>query len=133
MARPYPSGYSGDTGRFDWRRPSSSRSWLPQSAKEWTVSASIAPEPVTKAATPLATAMDRLAPSAKKIARVESPFPAIVGSAPGGRAESSKAPRPPARSPMWEYRGHATQPAPPLARGTRAAQPHAAPDRSDPA
>src|SRR3546814_19016435 len=57
--------------------PSSSNSWLPQSATECTVSASIALEPVKTAATPLAPASAKLAPSAKQIARVESPLPAI--------------------------------------------------------
>src|SRR3546814_4823265 len=69
------SDWSSDVCSSDL--PSSSNSWLPQSATECTVSASIALEPVKNAATPLAQASAKLAPSAKKIARVESPLPAI--------------------------------------------------------
>ena len=63
--------------RAAWRMPSSSRSWLPQSASECTVSASIAPEPVMNAATPLVTKIAKFAPSANRMARFESPWPAI--------------------------------------------------------
>src|SRR5687768_18209943 len=58
--------------------PSSNSNWLPQSASECTVSASIALEPVKNAATPFATAIAKLAPSANRIARVESPPPAML-------------------------------------------------------
>jgi len=70
-ARPQPSGNSSEGGRSAWRRPSSSKPWLPQSASECTASASIAPEPVTIAAASLLTKMAKLAPSAKKIALSE--------------------------------------------------------------
>src|SRR6187402_1816974 len=55
--------------------PSRSRPWLPQSAAEWTASASMAPDPVKRAATSLATKMAKLAPSARKMARFESACP----------------------------------------------------------
>jgi hypothetical protein len=51
--------------------PYTSSSWLPQSASECTHSASIAPEPVTAAATPLATKMEKLAPKANQTALIE--------------------------------------------------------------
>src|SRR5258708_730267 len=50
--------------------PNSSSTWLPQSAAEWTASASIALEPVTAAATPLAIRIPLLAPSAYSTARI---------------------------------------------------------------
>ena len=57
--------------------PSSNSNWLPQSASECTVSASIALEWVKYAATPLATAIAKFAPSANRMARVESPDEAM--------------------------------------------------------
>src|SRR5690606_29455427 len=80
---PWPSGYSGDGGRSACFRPSSSSSWLPQSASECTVSASMALERVKYAATPLATAIAKLAPSANRIAREELPAIVIPSSGPG--------------------------------------------------
>ena len=50
---------------------------LPVSTREWIASDSIAALPEKAAATPLDTAIAKLAPSAKKIARVESPPPAM--------------------------------------------------------
>jgi hypothetical protein len=44
--------------------PRRRRSWLPQSAVEWTASASIELDPVIAAAAYLVTAMARFAPSA---------------------------------------------------------------------
>ena len=57
--------------------PHSNSNWLPQSASECTVSASIELDRVKYAATPLLQAMAKLAPSANRIARVESPLPAM--------------------------------------------------------
>src|SRR5258708_12805070 len=50
--------------------PNSSSTWLRQSAAEWIASASIALEPVTAAATPLAIRISLLAPSAYSTARI---------------------------------------------------------------
>jgi hypothetical protein len=50
---------------------------LPQSANEWSVSASIAPEPEIAAATPLATAIRMLTTSDLTISPVDSPWPLI--------------------------------------------------------
>jgi hypothetical protein len=52
--------------------PISSNAWLPQSATECTASANTELEPVSQAAMPLATAMNALAPRAKRIVAVES-------------------------------------------------------------
>src|SRR5690606_13382690 len=51
-----------------------------------------------KAATPLATAIARLAPSAKKIARVESPLPAILAFLCGSRRSLARPPGSPRAS-----------------------------------
>src|SRR5262249_12140154 len=51
--------------------PTSSSSWLPQSAKLWIASASIVPLPVKMAAAVFTRAMPKLAPSAVKIALSE--------------------------------------------------------------
>jgi hypothetical protein len=67
-ARPQPSGYSSEGGRFDCRMPSRSKPWLPQSANECTASAIMAPEPVITAATSLATKIAKFAPSANRMA-----------------------------------------------------------------
>ena len=58
-------------GRVGRRRASST--WLPVSATEWMLSASIELEPVKRKPTNLATAMPRLASRAAMIARVDPP------------------------------------------------------------
>src|SRR6185436_19104288 len=57
--------------RFASLIPNSSSTWLPQSAAEWMASASIALEPVTAAAAPLAIRIPLLAASAYSTARNE--------------------------------------------------------------
>src|SRR3954463_692122 len=63
MLRPYPRGWVASGGRCACRNPTSSNTWLVQSAKEWIASASSAPDPVKNAATPFATAMATLTSS----------------------------------------------------------------------
>ena len=59
-----PRGWSSETGLLALLRPTSSRSWFAQSAKEWMASAKMAPDPVYQAANPFGTAIPPLAPSA---------------------------------------------------------------------
>src|SRR5210317_616683 len=77
MLLPKPRGWSSVGAFVVCRRPRMSSSWLPASATEWMASASIAPEPVNRAATPLATAMAVFAKSAKRTDFRESAWPAI--------------------------------------------------------
>src|SRR6266850_6727884 len=67
---PYPRGCLASGARLASFMPNSSSTWLPQSAAEWIASASIALEPVTAAATPLAIRIPLLAPSAYSTARI---------------------------------------------------------------
>ena len=62
--------FGGVAARLAFLPPSSSRPWLPESASEWTPSASIDDEPLNRNATNLAAAMARLALSAATMALV---------------------------------------------------------------
>lgn len=74
---PVPEGVLGVASRWAFFPPRSSRPWLPESATEWTLSASIEEDPLKRNATNLATAMARLAASAATIALV--PPDALMG------------------------------------------------------
>ena len=69
-SRPKPKGCSAVGGLRARRWPNSKRAWLPESANEWKLSASIAPDLVTKKPTSLAIAMQKFALSAASIALV---------------------------------------------------------------
>ena len=69
-ARAYPNGCNAEGACRARLPPISSNTWLPESATECTPSASIEVDPVIAAATNLATAMPRFAPSAVMTARV---------------------------------------------------------------
>jgi len=70
-SRPYPNGCARVAARLARWSPRSKRPWFPVSATEWTPSASIAEDPVTKNPTNFATAIPPLAISAATTARRE--------------------------------------------------------------
>ncbi len=73
-SRPKPNGCCCVASRRARLLPTSSRIWLPVSATEWTLSASIELEPVKRKPANLATAMPALASRAAMIARVDPPL-----------------------------------------------------------
>src|SRR5919112_1980412 len=56
-SRPYPNGWSGVAARAARLPPTSSSTWLPESATEWIASASIEDAPVTRNAMNFAVAV----------------------------------------------------------------------------
>src|SRR3954465_9262996 len=72
-SRPKPNGCSGVARRRAERPPRRSSPWLPESATEWTPSASIEDDPVMANAMNLMTAMPRFAPSAAMTALLLPP------------------------------------------------------------
>ena len=72
-SRPKPNGCWRVATRAARRPPTSSRTWLPVSATEWMLSASIELDPVNRKPANLATAIPRLAMSAAMMARVDPP------------------------------------------------------------
>src|SRR5690606_2096649 len=97
-SHPKPKGCSGVGARRARRPPRSSSAWLPESATEWTLSASIDPDRVTRKPTNLATAMPRLASRAATPALVPCPAPAMVVTlllaGGGGEAARRRSPAP---------------------------------------